>query len=92
MARIISIEFDEDENPEFITVRMSVKAAIFAAAHSGRLSHTTANEVIGQKWGGEASHELYSVFNDGLANRFWDGGTPEAILDIAQRDDKEAGR
>lgn len=91
MARIISIEFDEDEVPEFITVRMSVRAALFAAVQCGKLSHTAANEAVGQAWGGEASHELYDVFNNGLANRFWDGGTPEAVIALGQQDDK-AGR
>ena len=71
------IGFDEEENPDKITVTMSVREAAFIAKVLGGFNGDRA-ELI-QRDGPEVVGEIYSCLTGGFFNRFWDGGVKDVI-------------
>lgn len=80
-ATLKSIEFDDDEKPSYVTVRLPVKIAIYLGMLTGKQNSLTAEE-IAPGLGSSANNHAYSLFAGGVANRFWDGGLPEAHRDL----------
>lgn len=75
MANIKSIEFDNNGELEFVTVRMSAEEAAFIAKFTGRQSGETAEEVM--TGGAPASSHLYDTMAGEVFNRLYDGGVDE---------------
>lgn len=75
-ARILSIEFDQDEQPEYVSVRLPVEVAVFLGVLTGRQNEPKAQE-LAPNYGPAALTQAYELFSHGLANRFWDGGLLE---------------
>ena len=44
--QIKSIELNDDEEPEFVTAKLTIRELAFLATLVGKLSETTANEVL----------------------------------------------
>ncbi|MDX3260791.1 hypothetical protein PV336_16340 [Streptomyces sp. MI02-2A] len=72
------LELDDAENPEFITVRMSVQEAAFLARVTGGHSGDTAEEVL--PGGATANRDIYSALVGSVFNRYWDGGINDYLL------------
>ena len=75
MASIKSIEFDDDDELEFVTVRMSAEEAAFIAKFTGRQSDATAEEVM--SGGRPACNHLYAALVGKVFNRLYDGGVDD---------------
>jgi hypothetical protein len=75
--QIKSLELDEDEDPEFITARMSVKEAAYLATLTGKQSSSSANEFM--RGGAEANTGVYDALTGGVFNRYFDGGVQEYV-------------
>ena len=82
MAKIKSITLNDDDEPvpTSAVVELSLAELLFIARVTGKHSHTTAEEVMAG--GGEASTSLYNSLVGNVINRFWDGGTDEAVRDL----------
>jgi hypothetical protein len=79
MAEFKVIELDENEDPSFVTVRMSIQEAAFITTVMGKQSGESADELM--PGGGEASRSLWNAFTGGLFNRWYDGGFSEYLRD-----------
>lgn len=75
--RVRSIEFDDDEDPEFVTVRMPIQQAAYLATITGKQSSITANEFM--RGGAEANTEVYNALVGSVFNRYFDGGVQEYV-------------
>jgi hypothetical protein len=73
------LELDEAENPEFVTVRMSVQEAAFMAKVTGQQSTNDAEAVF--PGGSDPSHSVYNALVGSVFNRFWDGGVDDYLAD-----------
>jgi hypothetical protein len=71
------LELDDAENPEFITVRMSIQEAAFMAKVTGGQSDNDAEEIF--KGGSVHSHSIYEALVGGVFNRYWDGGVHDYL-------------
>ena len=78
---IKSIEFDDDECPAYVTVRLPIKIAVYLGMLTGKQNGITSEEVA-PGMGASANSHAYSLFAGSLANRFWDGGLEEAHRDL----------
>jgi hypothetical protein len=72
---IRTLEFDEDEQPESLTVQMSIREAAYLAKVTGKHSSDTANAVM--RGGSEANTLVYNALTGAVFNRYWDGGVHE---------------
>lgn len=73
--RVVRIDFDEAEELEAVTVRLSAAEAAYIATFTGK--HTAPGAVIP---GGEvANHTLYEGMAGGIFNRLYDGGVSEWV-------------
>jgi len=75
VAQIKSIELDDNENIEFVTVKLSAEEAAFIAFFTGKQTGDTANEVM--RGGAPASSHLYEAFTGGVFNKWYDDGVKE---------------
>lgn len=75
MAKVKKIEFDDDGELEFVTVRMAAEEAAFIVKFTGRLSGETSEEVMTR--GGPANHGLYSCLTGEVFNRLYDDGVDD---------------
>ena len=82
MAQIKAIEMDDDENPAFVTVRMSIEEAAFVARFTGMHNDRTANEIMPN--GAESSSSLFQATAYNLFNRFYDDGVDEYLRERGQ--------
>ncbi len=79
MAVIKSIEFDDAEELESVTVKLTAKEAAFIAIFAGRQNGETANQLM--PGGDEASSHLYQAFVGGVFNRLYDDGVNDWLTD-----------
>jgi hypothetical protein len=75
MASIKSMEFDENDELEFVTVRMSAEEAAFIAKFTGRQTGETAEKIM--SGGAPASSHLYEAMTGLVFNRLYDGGVDD---------------
>ena len=78
MTRIARIDLDENEDPTEVHVVMSTLEAALVAKLVGKLSATSAEEVIA-RGGAEAVRTLYEGLVGGYFNRFYDGGVDDYL-------------
>jgi 3-mercaptopyruvate sulfurtransferase SseA len=79
VAQVKSIELNDDEEVEFVTVKLTAAEAAFIARVTGRQTGETAEQFMAG--GAEASHRLYEAMAGGLFNRWYDGGVEEWVND-----------
>lgn len=79
MAQIKSIELDDSEDVEFVTVKLTVAEAAFIAVFTGRQTGESANQLMAD--GAAASSALHEAFTGGVFNRWYDGGHREWLAD-----------
>lgn len=79
--KIKTIEYDEDELPETVTVRMSVAEAAFLSKTVGKQTHAAAEEIMAD--GGTHSSNIYNAMCL-IFNTHWFSG-----IDGYLRGDKE---
>lgn len=82
-AQIKSIDFDDDECPSFVTVRIPAAMAAYLGMLTGKQNSITAEEVA-PGLGAAQNSAAYELFSAGFANRFWDGGIKEAARELAE--------
>lgn len=75
--RVVKIEFDEAEELDAVTVRMSAAEAAFVATFTGKQNRASAEEIM--RGGSEASSHLYEGMTGGIFNRLYDGGVGEWV-------------
>lgn len=75
MAQVKSIELDDDENIEFVTVRMSAEEAALIAIFTGKQNVPSVEAIM--RGGGPANSHLYEAFTVSVFNRWYDGGVQE---------------
>lgn len=84
MAKIKSITLKDSGDgsaiPSSATVELSLAEILFISKFTGKQSHNTAEEIM--TGGGDASTSLYHSLTGDVINRFWDGGTDEAVRDL----------
>lgn len=84
MAKIRAITMKDNGEgeaiPASVTVELSLAEVLFISKFTGKQSHNTAEEVM--TGGGDASTSLYHGLTGDVINRFWDGGTDEAVRDL----------
>lgn len=73
---IKNIKLDDEGDPAFVTVRMSVAEAKYIALTVGKTNWNDREQIMAG--GGEAGDEIYSELTGGFFNRFWDDGVNEA--------------
>lgn len=75
MAVIKSIEFNDEEELEYVTVRMSAEEAAFIAIFTGKKNGTDPEATM--RGGGPASSHLHSAMAGGVFNRLYEDGVEE---------------
>lgn len=75
MAHIKSIELDDEENVEFVTVRLAAEEAAYIASFTGKQTGETAEAIM--PGGAPANSHLYEAMTGGVFNRWYDGGVEE---------------
>lgn len=80
MAQIRSIDLDEDGLPKRVTLTLSRAEVLFIAVQNGRLNSIQADEMM--VGGAVASTALYESITGDVINRYWDGGTEEAVSEL----------
>lgn len=75
--RVVKIEFDESEELDAVTVRMSAAEAAFIAKFTGKQNGISAEEIM--RGGSEASRHLYEGMTGGIFNRLYEAGVDEWI-------------
>lgn len=80
MAQIRSVELGEDGLPERVTMTVSRAELLFIAVQNGRLNSMQANDLM--TGGAVASTTLYESITGDVVNRYWDGGTTEAVSEL----------
>jgi hypothetical protein len=83
MAAVTKIELDDEGDPLFVTVRMSVREAAYLAMITGAQSGTTAKQLV-PGWGESANLGLYESVVGEFINRYWSGGTNHALRELGQ--------
>lgn len=78
--RIDRIDFDDEEQPASITVKMSVQEAAVLYRFTGHVAPLFVTQAAGgdQQWG-EASDRIAACLSSSFFNRFWENG----INDVA---------
>lgn len=71
------MEFDDDEDLAFVTVRLPIKVAVYLGLLAGKQNGLTSEE-LAPGFGSDANTQAYELFSGGIANRFWDGGIEDA--------------
>lgn len=80
MAVIKNIEMDDDGEPEFVAVRMTVEELAYIAKFTGAQSDATARGVM--PGGAAANLALYECAVGELFNRYYDGGVDDWIRNV----------
>lgn len=75
MAQVKGIDMDDDGNPEWVTIKLSLKELAYLGTLTGKQSHITAEELMEN--GSHANDQLYDVAVGEVFNRWWDGGLEE---------------
>jgi len=83
-ATVKSMEFDDDEDLAFVTVRLPIEVAIYLGMLTGKQNGLTSEEVA-PGFGRNANHQAYELFSGGIANRFWDGGLEDAAQHMREK-------
>lgn len=79
MAQVKSVELDDNEDIEFVTVKLTTAEAAYIATFTGRQTGETAEQIM--TGGAEASRHLYEAMTGGIFNRWYDGGVGEWVAD-----------
>jgi hypothetical protein len=75
-ANVKRVDFDDEENPSHVTVRLDVRTAALVAKALGDLTHAN-----GQNAG---TTELYLSLSGTVFNTYWDGGVDGALAELSQ--------
>lgn len=76
MAQIKMVEFDEEEGPQWVTIKLSLEEVAFIAKFTGKQSDDSAEGYM-PNGGGYVNRQLYEATTHGVFNRWWDGGLEE---------------
>lgn len=86
--RIKRVDFDEDENPSMVTVKMTVdEAAIIARVFGGFNDYAYDATGDRSRWR-RAGSEVYSALVGGFFNRFWEDGVNDVLRSGPEKVDK----
>lgn len=75
--RVVRIDFDESEELEAVTVRLTAAEAAYIATFTGKQTGESAEAVM--VGGSEASSHLYHGMTGGVFNRLYDDGVREWV-------------
>lgn len=79
MAIVKSIEFDDEGNPEQVTVRLTADEAAYVAVFTGKQSDESASDIM--RGGGGPNRRLYESMVGDVFNRCYDGGVQDWLND-----------
>lgn len=79
--QIKTIEFDDAEVPQTITVTMSLGEAAFLARFAGDISPIDEAKQFGTD--GYVHASIYDALVGGLFNRFWDDGVNDVLPKVS---------
>lgn len=70
--KVKSIQMNDDEMPQSVTVELSLREALFIGLAIGVNNDASAENILGG--GTEECSSIYLGLTGGLFNRFWDSG------------------
>lgn len=77
--RLNSVDFDDNGDPETITVAVTRREAQFVAKALGRLNLDAANEVLPGYY--SEVQDIYDCLVGNVFNRYWDDGVDGAVVE-----------
>lgn len=80
MARIVMVEFDEEEQPQWITMRLSLEEVGLIALITGKYTPAVVNNNI-LKDGYPAAESLHDAATAGVFNRWFYAGVKDWAKD-----------
>lgn len=87
--KVRNIALDENEDPELVTVEMTLDEAAFIARVAGSLSpHAVLTALKDDIRWYKACAETYECLTGSVFNRYWDGGLGEVIPPWNRGDDE----
>lgn len=89
--KITRVDFDEEEEPVSLTVKMSLDEAALIYAYTGRTSPLAVSTAGGSAKWGEANSDIASCLSGAFFNRFFEDGANE-VLRLSAEEIVEAQR